>query len=142
MGGDCGGLPTWAILLPPSPRDGAERLSHRAYKSHKPHKYNNCSRGNKVRDWTHQKQKRDPKVSFCGAYGTRNREALSEQSGERTLTSRGNKVRDWTHQKQKETRRSLSAVRTGLEPVTSCVTGRHSNQAELTHLGSFAVAKV
>ena len=25
------------------------------------------------------------------------------------------------------------AVRTGLEPVTSCVTGRHSNQAELTH---------
>ena len=26
------------------------------------------------------------------------------------------------------------AVRTGLEPVTSCVTGRHSNQAELTHL--------
>ena len=27
-----------------------------------------------------------------------------------------------------------SAVRTGLEPVTSCVTGRHSNQAELTHL--------
>ena len=28
------------------------------------------------------------------------------------------------------------AVRTGLEPVTSCVTGRHSNQAELTHLVS------
>ena len=28
----------------------------------------------------------------------------------------------------------ISAVRTGLEPVTSCVTGRHSNQAELTHL--------
>ena len=25
-------------------------------------------------------------------------------------------------------------MRTGLEPVTSCVTGRHSNQAELTHL--------
>ena len=25
------------------------------------------------------------------------------------------------------------AVRTGLEPVTSCVTGRRSNQAELTH---------
>ena len=37
------------------------------------------------------------------------------------------------------------AVRTGLEPVTSCVTGRHSNQAELTHLVvsvSIAVAKV
>ena len=37
------------------------------------------------------------------------------------------------------------AVRTGLEPVTSCVTGRHSNQAELTHLQFyvlFAVAKV
>ena len=37
------------------------------------------------------------------------------------------------------------AVRTGLEPVTSCVTGRHSNQAELTHLLAsvlFAVAKV
>ncbi len=32
----------------------------------------------------------------------------------------------------------ISAVRTGLEPVTSCVTGRHSNQAELTHL-SFAI---
>ena len=29
---------------------------------------------------------------------------------------------------------SFFAVRTGLEPVTSCVTGRHSNQAELTHL--------
>ena len=43
---------------------------------------------------------------------------------------------------KKETQRSPSAVRTGLEPVTSCVTGRHSNQAELTHLGSFAVAKV
>ena len=28
---------------------------------------------------------------------------------------------------------SFFAVRTGLEPVTSCVTGRHSNQAELTH---------
>ncbi len=28
----------------------------------------------------------------------------------------------------------IVAVRTGLEPVTSCVTGRHSNQAELTHL--------
>ena len=25
------------------------------------------------------------------------------------------------------------AVCTGLEPVTSCVTGRHSNQTELTH---------
>ena len=31
------------------------------------------------------------------------------------------------------------AVRTGLEPVTSCVTGRHSNQAELTHL-SFTIS--
>ena len=30
-------------------------------------------------------------------------------------------------------RKNLFAVRTGLEPVTSCVTGRHSNQAELTH---------
>ena len=27
----------------------------------------------------------------------------------------------------------LSAVRTGLEPATSGVTGRHSNQAELPH---------
>ena len=27
-------------------------------------------------------------------------------------------------------------MRTGLEPVTSCVTGRHSNQAELTHLAT------
>ena len=26
------------------------------------------------------------------------------------------------------------AVRTGLEPVTPCVTGMYSNQAELTHL--------
>ena len=32
--------------------------------------------------------------------------------------------------------RGFLAVRTGLEPVTSCVTGRHSNQAELTHLGA------
>ena len=63
----------------PSPRDGAERLSHRAYKSHKPHKYNNCSRGNEVRDWTLQKQKRDPKVSFCGAYGTRTRDLLRDR---------------------------------------------------------------
>ena len=104
FGGIVGGYQYGPYYQPtpcPSPREGAERLSHRAYKSHKPHKYNNCSRGNEVRDWTHQKQKRDPKVSFCGAYGTRNREALSEQSGERTLTSRGNEVRDWTHQKQK-----------------------------------------
>ena len=63
----------------PSPREGAERLSHRAYKSHKPHKYNNCSRGNKVRNWTHQKQKRDPRVSFCGAYGTRTRDLLRDR---------------------------------------------------------------
>ena len=27
----------------------------------------------------------------------------------------------------------LYAVRTGLEPVTPCVTGMYSNQAELTH---------
>ena len=33
-------------------------------------------------------------------------------------------------------------MRTGLEPVTSCVTGRHSNQAELTHLFAIASAKV
>ncbi len=30
-------------------------------------------------------------------------------------------------------KKAFFAVRTGLEPVTSCVTGRHSNQAELTH---------
>ena len=36
----------------------------------------------------------------------------------------------------------LPAVRTGLEPVTSCVTGRHSNQAELTHQFLLADAKV
>ena len=27
----------------------------------------------------------------------------------------------------------MVAVRTGLEPVTPCVTGMYSNQAELTH---------
>ncbi len=42
-----------------------------------------------------------------------------------SCTSIGNK---------KRAKRLFSAVRTGLEPVTSCVTGRHSNQAELTHL--------
>ena len=35
--------------------------------------------GNEVRDWTHQKQKRDPKVSFCGAYGTRTRDLLRDR---------------------------------------------------------------
>ena len=30
-------------------------------------------------------------------------------------------------------RRYWKAVRTGLEPVTPCVTGMYSNQAELTH---------
>lgn len=36
----------------------------------------------------------------------------------------------------------LSAVRTGLEPATSCVTGRHSNQTELPDLSFKAVANV
>ena len=43
----------------------------------------------------------------------------------------------------------LSAVRTGLEPATPCVTGMYSNQAELPHHSvvsllslSIAVAKV
>ncbi len=30
------------------------------------------------------------------------------------------------------------AVRTGLEPVTPCVTGMYSNQAELTHQEDFS----
>ena len=34
------------------------------------------------------------------------------------------------------------AVRTRLELVTSCVTGRHSNQTELTHLFRFGSANI
>ena len=33
------------------------------------------------------------------------------------------------------------AVRTGLEPVTPCVTGMYSNQAELTHHLLFSEAR-
>ena len=58
------------------------------------------------------------------------------------LAGKGTRQETGRTKSKKETLGSLSAVRTGLEPVTSCVTGRHSNQAELTHLGSFAVAKV
>ncbi len=40
-----------------------------------------------------------------------------------------------------DVKRSLLAVRTGLEPVTPCVTGMYSNQAELTHLSLIRVQR-
>ena len=68
---------------------------------------------------------------------------MKAEKKESSLTSYGKGVKNRPHKSKRETFGvSLFAVRTGLEPVTSCVTGRHSNQAELTHLSGFAVAKV
>ena len=73
------------------------------------------------------------KTSLCGAYGTRARLAAFIAKRRKNPDRWGHKVRGTDAQKKEVLLRLPYAVRTGLEPVTSCVTGRHSNQAELTH---------
>ena len=71
---------------------------------------------------TNKKESQISLELFCGAYGTRNRlAALLAKNPD--PGSRGEYI-----QKKEETLRFLLAVRTGLEPVTPCVTGRYSNQ--------------
>ena len=55
------------------------------------------------------------------------------KSGKREMIEKGDKKTFEPYVGNRFQRFFVSAVRTGLEPATPCVTGMYSNQAELPH---------